>query len=146
MKQSCYIFDLDHTLCHPVNRWPYSSCAEDEAIPSVKLIAEFIAYRNSDKYRQYMKTRVHIIILSWRKEWDHKFETIKWLDENKIIYEEIHLNNSNPCTKAEVFKREKLIELQEKYNILWVFDDDPLVAEICKELKIPNFLFSYNYV
>lgn len=81
-----------------------------------------------------MKTRIHIIILSGRKEKDHKHETIRWLDENKIIYEEVYLNPTNPCTKAEMFKHEKLIELQEIYTILGVFDDDPLVADACKEL------------
>lgn len=145
MKPSCFVFDIDHTISEPINRWPYGSCTEDAIIPTMKVILDMIAYRNCDKYRQYMKTRIHIIILSGRKEKDHKHETIRWLDDNKIIYEEIYLNPTDPCTTSYKFKSDKLKEIKERYNILWVFDDDSDVAIACKDLGIPSFLFSCNH-
>lgn len=53
-----------------------------------------------------------IIILSWRKESEHLNDTLLWCMKNDVRFASIYLNPTEPCTKAEVFKRKKLIELQ----------------------------------
>ena len=140
-KPKAFIFDLDFTLCHPVNRWPYDSGADDEIITSTYFLLIWLnAYRR--KIPKFMGC--NIIILSWRKEKDHLDESAKWLDDQYLLYDKLILNDTSPCQPGHIFKKAKLIELQKEYNILGVVDDDEDVIAVCKELWIPSFLFSYN--
>lgn len=142
MKTKCYIFDIDHTLSMPVKRWPYDSCEEDEKIQSIDLLIlalNVMKHKNPDAYD------IKIIILSGRKEKYHLRETKKWLAFNLVWYDELILNDTDPCVKGHEFKKIKLDELKKKYNILGVFDDELDVHLICTHLWIPSFLFSHNY-
>ena len=143
MKPKAYIFDLDNTLSHPVNRWPYASCQEDEIIPWTMKVLQSILFW---EIMEASDDLIQVIILTGRKKSEYEQDTKDWLDKQNLwFYVTLIMNDTSPCVSWDVFKKAKLQELIEKYNILWVFDDDPLVADACKELWIPSFLFSHNH-
>ena len=46
------------------------------------------------------------------------------------------MQEKSQADKNHIFKREKLIELKEKYDIIAMFDDNPDLIPVCKELWI----------
>lgn len=132
-KQPCYIFDLDNTLVNMNGRSPYDNdlSGDTENIPATFLFRNL----NSD---------LDLIILSWRKESSFLVPTKEWLADHDLHYDLIELNDTNPCLPGPLFKYQKLKELMIQYDILWVFDDDQNVIDICKQLWIPSFHFSIN--
>ena len=156
-KPYCYIFDLDNTLVDMNGRSPYdNNLSGDTPILSVLQIINMIDIWCDDSWPfdiHSSQRSIEIILLSWRKKLDFEKATRNWLDfnwfkresgSNYIAYDRLILNDTDPCVSWPVFKAGKLIQLKEEYNILWVFDDDEKVMDICKLLWIPSFQFSLN--
>ena len=84
-------------------------------------------------YLWFVDTR--IIVLTGRKEKYRKL-TEKWLYDNDFMIDEIIMQSKSQADKNHIFKREKLIELKEQYEIIALFDDNPDLIPVCKELWI----------
>lgn len=126
MKTKAIIFDLDGTLCELSDSSnPYNHDGEEVIILEMALILE--------SFEQYW---AKIIILTWRKKKEYWHITVQWLWENEIYYDEVIMQEWNTAKQNHIYKREKLIELKEKYDIIAMFDDNPDLIPVCKELWI----------
>jgi len=46
------------------------------------------------------------------------------------------MQKGNTAKKNHLYKKERLIELKERYEIIAMFDDNPDMIPVCKELGI----------
>lgn len=126
MKPKAIIFDLDGTLCE---LWdsanPYNHDGEEYVIREMKYIVE-----------TFENTLTKIIILTGRKMKDYLKITDKWLRESDIIYDELIMQEWSTAEKNHIYKEKELIKLQERYDIVAMFDDNPDLIPVCKKLGI----------
>ena len=120
-KINAIIVDLDGTLAILNNRGPF----EWENVENDNLnrpIAELIAMSQKHSYKT--------IILSGRDEAASE-KTIKWLNQNDIIYDKLYLRPSNNQMSNAEYKRTVFInEIQAKYNVLFILEDLPEVVKM----------------
>lgn len=127
MKPKCVVFDLDGTLCELSDSSnPYNHDWEEVIIPEMKDIFLAFNYRN----------QVWRIILTGRKKKEYGNVTEKWILENVWSCDDLIMQEGNTAKENHIFKREKLIELKEKYDIIAMVDDNPDLIPVCKELWI----------
>jgi hypothetical protein len=50
------------------------------------------------------------------------------------MYNELIMQEGSTAKKNHIFKREELIKLKERYDIVALFDDNPDLIPVCKEL------------
>jgi uncharacterized HAD superfamily protein len=132
MKRNAFCFDLDGTLCDVSHRRQYVATkpknwnAWNSALgfdtPHLAVKKVFQALRNSHDYD------TGLIIVSGRSE-DYKVQTDKWLRDHEIFYDEIYMRKSNDNRDDAIVKGEFADQIQEKYNIIAVFDDRKKVIE-----------------
>lgn len=131
MKPKAIIFDLDGTLCKLSDSSnPYNHDGEEVIVPEMRFIL------NSMTEGDYAVDAPEIIILTWRKRKDYQKVTIKWLEDNDIYHTKLIMQEKSQADKNHIYKREKLIELKEKYDIIALFDDNEDLIPVCKELWI----------
>ena len=127
MKPKCIVFDLDWTLCE---LWdsanPYNHDGEEYVISEMKYIFDKISYFEKN----------NIMILTWRKRKEYWDTTEKWLSDNWIDYDRLIMQEWSTAEKNHIYKEKELIKLQERYDIVAMFDDNPLVWDVCKKLWI----------
>ena len=123
-KINAIIVDLDGTLAIINNRGPF----EWENVENDNLnrpIAELIAMSQNHGYKT--------IILSGRDEASSE-KTIKWLNQNDIIYDKLYLRPSNNQMSNKDYKRMVFInEIQAKYNVLFILEDLPEVVKMWRD-------------
>lgn len=126
MKPRAIIFDLDWTLCELSDSSnPYNHDWEEAIIPEMYQIWVWVRFTCDTR-----------IILTGRKRKDFWEITEKWLEKNWFCYTELIMQEWSTAQKNHIYKREKLIELKEKYEILALVDDNPDMIPVCKELGI----------
>ena len=122
-----YIFDLDGTL---------AETRENRKLPPDKLIR--------DTFNIYFKKYVEknkIYIVSGRSE-KQRHSVIKFLYRNNIYNHRLILNDL-PFPKPPNHEYKRIIFqrlLDEWQTIDGVFDDNPAVGDVCKDLSIPFYL------
>ena len=123
------IFDLDGTLCElkPESE-KHNHTGKEKVIRITKTF--FISH----PYNR--------IILTGRKE-KYRAITDRWLKDHFGYYDEL-IMQSDPAVKNHIFKKEQLILLKNKYDIVLMIDDNPELVPVCEELSIPLFLFYKN--
>lgn len=127
MKPKAIIFDLDWTLCNLSDSSnPYNHDWKEVLIPEMKEIFLAFNYRN----------KIARIILTGRKRKDYWSITEKWIEENLWSCDELIMQERSMGEKNHIFKHKKLIELKEKYEIIALFDDNPDLIPVCKDLWI----------
>ena len=123
-KINAIIVDLDGTLAILNSRGPF----EWENVGNDNLnqpIAELMAMSQKYSYKT--------IILSGRDEAASE-KTIKWLNQNDIIYDKLYLRPSNNQMSNADYKRMIFInEIQAKYNVLFILEDLPEVAKMWRD-------------
>ena len=123
-KINAIIVDLDGTLAILNSRGPF----EWENVESDNLnrpIAELMAMSQKHSYKT--------IILSGRDEAASE-KTIKWLNQNDIIYDKLYLRPSNNQMFNADYKRMIFInEIQAKYNVLFILEDLPEVVKMWRD-------------
>jgi len=123
-KINAIIVDLDGTLAILNSRGPF----EWENVESDNLnrpIAELMAMSQKHSYKT--------IILSGRDEAASE-KTIKWLNQNDIIYDKLYLRPSNNQMSNADYKRMIFInEIQAKYNVLFILEDLPEVVKMWRD-------------
>ena len=123
-KINAIIVDLDGTLAILNSRGPF----EWENVGNDNLnqpIAELMAMSQKYSYKT--------IILSGRDEAASE-KTIKWLNQNDIIYDKLYLRPSNNQMSNKDYKRMVFInEIQAKYNVLFILEDLPEVVKMWRD-------------
>ena len=123
-KINAIIVDLDGTLAILNSRDPF----EWENVGNDNLnqpIAELMAMSQKYSYKT--------IILSGRDEAASE-KTIKWLNQNDIIYDKLYLRPSNNQMSNADYKRMIFInEIQAKYNVLFILEDLPEVVKMWRD-------------
>ncbi len=126
-KAKCIIFDLDWVLCE---LWdsanPYNHDGEEYVISEMKYIFDKISYFEKN----------NIMILTWRKKKEYWDTTEKWLSDNWIDYDRLIMQEWSTAEKNHIYKEKELIKLQERYDIIAMFDDNEDLIPVCKKLWI----------
>ena len=120
----CIISDLDGTISHMTNRSPYDgkSCGSD-------VVNESIAGLLST-YRTHDLTPVDKIIIFSGRNGESKPETIEWLKNNHILYDELHMRAPGDQRKDSIIKEEMFNEhIRDKYNVRFIVDDRKAVVD-----------------
>lgn len=125
-KPKCIIFDLDWTLCE---LWdssnPYNHDGEEYRIREMSII-----------YDEFLRWYNKLIILTGRKRKEYGAVTEKWLEYNDIKYEELIMQEWSTAESNHIYKEKELVKLQEQYDIVAMFDDNPDLIPVCKKLWI----------
>ncbi len=128
MKPKAIVFDLDGTLCEIWDSTnPYNHDGEELPIESMHRIYHSFFYWGKDIF----------IILTGRKKKEHWKATMDWLTKYDIVYDRLIMQEGSTAEKNHIFKEKELKKLQERYEIIAVFDDNELLKPICKKLWIP---------
>ena len=129
-KPQVVIFDLDGTLCElKPESHKNKHTGQEKSIPYMYNI-----YLGFEWYR--------LIVLTGRKE-KYREITKQWLYDNDYHIDEIIMQKKSTADKNDIFKRKILSKLQDQYDIVCMFDDNPNMSDVCKELGI-NFLLTQN--
>lgn len=125
-KAKCIIFDLDWVLCE---LWdsanPYNHDGEEYVISEMENIMRNLYIYNDAT-----------IILTGRKRKDYWKITEKWLFDNEILYDYLIMQEWNTAEKNHIYKEKELVKLQERYDIVAMFDDNEDLIPVCKKLWI----------
>ena len=139
-KKRAVIFDVDGTLAHMSGRIsrhgkkaaPYldNDAYDDDIDPQLKLMNNII--KNNGEHE--------ILIVSGRK--DSSYQTlVKWLNDNEINFDSIHMRRADDNRKDSIVKKEIYENhIKNKYNIDIVFDDRDQVVDMWRnELGLKCF-------
>ena len=130
-RRNCFIFDLDGTICDVSHRRQYVATKprnwdawnrglmNDVPHPAVKIVYQ--ALRQQYEY--------DMIVVSGRSD-DYKEQTIKWLTDNEIFYDEIYMRKYKDHRDDAVVKGEIADEILKTHRILGVFDDRQRVVNM----------------
>jgi len=129
VAEEIVIFDIDGTLAdvseriHHVRKkpknWPafFQGMAQDKAIHSMVRLCNIL-----------YTAGIRIILCSGRSE-EHRAETIKWLEQQGVLYHDLLLRKDNDRRTDSVVKREMLAQI-DKSKILFVVEDRSRVVEM----------------
>jgi uncharacterized HAD superfamily protein len=127
----CFVFDLDGTICNVSHRRQYVATKPRNwdawnkglinDVPVVAVQKVFQALRNDQE--------VDLIIVSGRSD-DYKEQTVKWLTDNQIFYDQIFMRKYKDHRDDAVVKGEIADEIQKTHHILGVFDDRQRVVNM----------------
>ena len=135
--KKCFVFDLDGTICDVRHRrqyvatkprnWDAWNAGLINDTPNVAVQKVFQALRNDQD--------IELIIVSGRSD-DYKEQTIKWLTDNEIFYDEIYMRKYKDHRDDAVVKNEIADEIEKTHKILGVFDDRQRVVNMWIERGI----------
>ena len=130
-RRNCFVFDLDGTVCdvrhrrHFVTTKPRNWNAWNKGLvndtPHLAVQKVFQALRNDHE--------VDLIIVSGRSD-DYKEQTIQWLTDHNIFYDQIFMRKYKDNRDDAVVKSEIADEIEKTHNILGVFDDRQRVVNM----------------
>jgi len=121
------ICDIDGTLAimHDRGAYEWDKVGNDLLNPAVKMMI-----------RADFGTDVEIILLSGRDAVCRK-QTIGWLRENKILYDQLWMREAGNNEKDTVIKKRIYDEhVKDNYNVLCVFDDRPCVVRLWRSMGL----------
>lgn len=128
-SRRAYIFDIDGTLAHMAGRSPYDMTRVGEDSPDMAVV---------DVLGQIIPTR-DVILLSGRSE-DARIATEEWLDEHRIVYDELFMRASGDNRPDEIIKLELFnAHIRNHFDVMGVFDDRPKVCRMWRKLGIKVF-------
>lgn len=128
-KTKCICFDLDGTLCELKPKSEANNHTGDEK--PTRLFYDFMTWTSFDPRESA------IIILTGRKE-KYRAITEKWLERAYIVHDRLIMQEKSMADKNHIFKEEKLKKLMQEYEIIAMYDDNPLVADVCVKLWIKH--------
>jgi len=132
----CVIFDIDGTLATIGDRSPYDGkgCAVDLPNKSIIELRHMVS--------RYEATKV--ILFSGRNG-DSLPETEKWLLENEIYFDELHMRTAGDARKDALIKREMFDKyVKDKYNVRFIVDDRDQVVEMWRSMGITCLQVNYG--
>jgi hypothetical protein len=142
-KPDCYVWDLDGTLCDVEHRRKFvTTNPKNWDAWNAGLVCDEENFPVADVYRHLSKSGICInvynremIIVSGRSE-DYKAQTDKWLVDHEIFYDEIYMRKSGDSRDDAIVKSEFADQIEEKYNIIAVFDDRQKVVRMWQDRGI----------
>lgn len=132
--RNCYIFDIDGTLALMNGRSPYdyTKVHTDVENSDISNLCRVLA-KNSE-----------IVIVSGRTD-DCKEQTMQWLAQHSIPYNEIHMRKTGDSRNDAIIKKEiYYTSLKDRFNILAVFDDRNRVVEMWRSLGLTCLQVAYG--
>lgn len=135
-KQNAFMFDIDGTLARMTGRSPYdyTRVSEDKVVPNIAMILRCLRGN----------TGLPIIIMSGRKQ-ECAQETISWLKDNNIPYDEIFMRETPDNRKDSIIKEELYHKYVEPfYNVIGVFDDRNQVVDMWRGLGLTTLQVNYG--
>ena len=137
-KQEAVIFDVDGTLvntsdivhlvlAHPkkYDQFHYASVFS----PPHGWVVEEVR-------RHFLLGRRIIIVTARKDRWWEL--TSNWLGDNKVPYDELHMRRDDDNRMDYIIKEEILFELQERFEIIHAYDDNPSVIALWQRHGIPT--------
>ena len=138
-KRNCFVFDLDGTICDVRHRrqyvatkprnWDAWNAGLVNDTPNIAVQKVFQALRHGSDYN------TDLIIVSGRSD-DYKEQTVEWLCEHEIFYDEIYMRKYKDHRDDAVVKGEIADEIEKTHKILGVFDDRQRVVNMWIERGI----------
>lgn len=130
-RRNCFIFDLDGTICNVSHRRQYVATKPRNWDAWNKGLMNDTPHKAVQVVYQALRNRseVDMIIVSGRSD-DYKEQTIQWLSDNEIFYDEIYMRKYKDHRDDAVVKGEIADEIEKTHNILGVFDDRQRVVNM----------------
>lgn len=125
MKRTAIMVDIDGTLAHMVDRSPYDPTKyhTDKVDEAIRRLVQF--YRESGKYE--------IVVMSGRDD-TYRGVTEKWLTDNEIFYDELHMRPADDKRQDAVVKKELYEKhIKPRFNVEFVLDDRNRVVEMWRK-------------
>ena len=132
------IYDIDGTIATMVNRSPYdwNSVGEDLMIHNVCATIDWIYDLEEDK-------RPKVWICTGR-DGEALKETKKWLEDNKIYYDELLIRDKGDMRPDWVVKEEMWESISKENYIIGMYDDRLQVVRRARALGFKVFNVEYN--
>lgn len=133
--EDCYIFDIDGTLAHSVNRSPYDYTKVDTDVPNADIVRIC---------KTLWATNAKIFIMSGRDSMCRE-QTLEWLKRHGIIHNGLYMRPQGDSRNDAIVKKE-LYEQNIKgvYNVLGVFDDRNRVVDLWRSLGLTCLQVAYG--
>lgn len=129
--EKCIIVDIDGTLALRNDRSPYQwdKVGEDAVNEPVVYLVKILSFLKDSK----------IILFSGRDSICRN-QTEKWLKDNEIFYDSLHMRPQDNCEKDSVIKKRMFEQIiLGKYDVRFVLDDRNQVVEMWRELGLTCF-------
>jgi len=129
----CIIVDIDGTLAHMNGRSPYdyTQVHTDVVDPVVADIVR--RYRTVDIMED---NPLYVLIVSGRDD-NCKDVTRKWLEDNQIPFDELHMRKTDDKRDDRIVKKEIFDTwIKNRYNVKFVLDDRNRVVEMWRSLGL----------
>jgi predicted kinase len=126
---SCYLVDIDGTLAINTTRpfFAWERVGEDSLNVLVATMVQQLAQSHK------------IVVLSGRSAVCRR-QTLAWLDQHGIPYNELFMRSADDQRADDVMKRELYDNhIRGQYNVLGVIDDRPRVCRMWRELGLTVF-------
>lgn len=134
MKKEAYIFDIDGTLAKMNGRSPYDYSRVKEDLPNEMVI----------EINRYLSINKKIIITSGRPD-SCILDTLKWLNNNWVLWNELHMRKTWDTRNDAIIKKEIYREhIEPKYEVLGVFDDRDRVVKMWRDIGLCCFQVDYG--
>lgn len=131
-----YLLDIDGTIAHMNGKrsaYDWKNVGVDDLCPALSPVIDSI---NRLKY-------VKVIVVSGR-DGVCEPETLKWLSDNNVDFEEFYMRTPNDMRPDWQIKEEIWREISKEYNILALFDDRMQVVRRARALGLKVFQVDYN--
>jgi hypothetical protein len=130
-ERNCFIFDLDGTICNVHHRKQYVATKPRNWDAWNKGLVNDTPHLAVQKVFQALRNdcEVDLIIVSGRSD-DYKEQTVQWLTDNQIFYDEIYMRKYEDHRDDCIVKGEIADEIQKTHNIIGVFDDRQRVVNM----------------
>ena len=136
----CVLYDIDGTIAQMHNRGPFewNKVKEDYMIYQVVSTIDWLSDLDS-------KNRPTVILCTGR-DGIALNDTIEWLNNNEIYYDDIMIRNEKDMRPDWIVKEEMWKNISEKYNIIAMYDDRLQVVRRARALGLKVFNVEYNNV
>jgi len=130
---TCIIVDIDGTLAHMNGRSPYdyTKVSTDLVDKTVRDIVLNYFWEGRETDPKIPAT--YVVIVSGRED-GCKEETIQWLSDNGILYDELHMRKHDDHRDDRIVKKEIYeTAIKPRYNVRFVLDDRDRVVKMWRE-------------
>ena len=136
----CVLYDIDGTIAQMHNRGPFewNKVKEDYMIYQVVSTIDWLSDLDS-------KNRPTVILCTGR-DGIALNDTIEWLNNNEIYYDDIMIRNEKDMRPDWVVKEEMWKNISKQYNIIAMYDDRLQVVRRARALGLKVFNVEYNNV
>lgn len=123
------VVDMDGTLALMGDRSPYDVTKCDQDPPNMPVVQTILKWQETHK----------IIVMSGRTD-DGKEKTERWLEQYGVNYSALHMRKVGDMRKDTIVKEEMYrAHLENKVNVIAVFDDRKSVVEMWRSLGLTVF-------